>query len=224
MSTSLYSSRSTAHSTIIIIHYETRTEVHTNTHATVYIRWWRIINWRKKVRMIKINITGCSEFYLGGRRVAALEHFHGHVHLLPGLVLGLVLVAAAVDCAEVAGSQLLQQLDAFSLQQRHIAFPVLLPNVVVNLLHLRRRYDIVSWAAHPKFGSSFATSASQKQLDAGQSPTFSPPGYATSRLRPANQLHFLSYPNAIYRMSPKLSSVQKYQQELVEQSHLRDQN
>ena len=47
----------------------------------------------------------------------------------------------------------------------------------------------------------------QGKLDTGQSPTFSPPGYASSRLRPANQLHFLPYANAIYRMSPELNCV-----------------
>jgi len=44
-------------------------------------------------------------------------------------------------------------------------------------------------------------------LDAEQRPTFSPPGCATSRLRPANQLHFLPYANAICRMLPELSCV-----------------
>jgi len=39
--------------------------------------------------------------------------------------------------------------------------------------------------------------------------TISPPGCATSRPRPANQLQFLPYANAIYRMSPELSSVDK---------------
>jgi len=39
------------------------------------------------------------------------------------------------------------------------------------------------------------------KLDAWQKPTSSPPGYAPSRLRPTNQLHFLLYANAIYLMS-----------------------
>jgi len=47
------------------------------------------------------------------------------------------------------------------------------------------------------------------ELDAGHNPTFSPLGYATSRLRPANQLHFLPYANAVYRMPPKYSSADK---------------
>jgi len=37
--------------------------------------------------------------------------------------------------------------------------------------------------------------------------TFNPPGYATSHLRPANQLHFLPHANASCRMSPKLNLV-----------------
>ena len=52
-------------------------------------------------------------------------------------------------------------------------------------------------------------STTSLKLDAGQRPTFSPPGCATSRLRPANQLHFLPYANAIYRTSPELSSTDK---------------
>ena len=51
--------------------------------------------------------------------------------------------------------------------------------------------------------------ACSTQLDAGKSPTFSLPGYATSRLRPANKLHYLLYANAIYRMSPETISVDK---------------
>ena len=37
----------------------------------------------------------------------------------------------------------------------------------------------------------------------------SPPGCATSRLRPATLVHFLSYANAVYRMSPKIIFVPK---------------
>ena len=44
-------------------------------------------------------------------------------------------------------------------------------------------------------------------LDAVHRALFSPPGYATIRLRPANQLHFLLYANAVWRISPELSSV-----------------
>ena len=51
--------------------------------------------------------------------------------------------------------------------------------------------------------------ALEQRPDAEQSPTFSPPGYATSRLRPASESRVLLYANAIYRMSPKLSSVDK---------------
>jgi len=40
-------------------------------------------------------------------------------------------------------------------------------------------------------------------------PNISPPGCATCCLRPANQIHFLPYANAIYRMSPELSSADK---------------
>jgi len=40
-------------------------------------------------------------------------------------------------------------------------------------------------------------------------PNVSPPGCATCCLRPANQIHFLPYANAIYRMSPELSSADK---------------
>jgi len=43
----------------------------------------------------------------------------------------------------------------------------------------------------------------KKELDLGQRP----PGCATSRLRPVNQLHFLPYANAIQWISPELSSV-----------------
>jgi len=52
------------------------------------------------------------------------------------------------------------------------------------------------------------------KIDAGKSPTFRPRSYATSRLRPANQLHFLPYANAIYRMSLELSSVDKVNKNL----------
>jgi len=51
--------------------------------------------------------------------------------------------------------------------------------------------------------------ALEQRPDAEQSPTFSPPGYATSRLRPASESRVLLYATAIYRMSPKLSSVDK---------------
>ena len=37
----------------------------------------------------------------------------------------------------------------------------------------------------------------------------SPPGYATSCLRPANQLRFSLYANAIYRISLEVSSLDK---------------
>jgi len=40
-------------------------------------------------------------------------------------------------------------------------------------------------------------------------PNVSPPGCATSRLRPTNQLHFLPCANVIHRMPPELSSVDK---------------
>jgi len=44
-------------------------------------------------------------------------------------------------------------------------------------------------------------------VDVGQS--VSPPGCATSRLRPATSVDLLPYANAIYRMSPELSSMDK---------------
>jgi len=60
-------------------------------------------------------------------------------------------------------------------------------------------------------------------VDEAQKPTFSPPGYATSRLRPENQLHFLQHTNAIYRMSPELNSVDKANKKwLPRQRSLRD--
>jgi len=52
---------------------------------------------------------------------------------------------------------------------------------------------------------SFWSSRRKKELDLGQRP----PGCATSRLRPVNQLHFLPYANAIQWISPELSSVIK---------------
>jgi len=56
-------------------------------------------------------------------------------------------------------------------------------------------------------------------MNAGQSPTFSPPGYATSSLRSANQLHFLPKANAIYRMSPELTSVGKVNENWLARRH-----
>ena len=48
-----------------------------------------------------------------------------------------------------------------------------------------------------------------KQLDAEQSPMFSPPGCATSRLLSATPMHLLPYANAIYRMQQELNFVDK---------------
>ena len=84
-------------------------------------------------------------------------------------------------------------------------------------------------------GQSITTTASTTRCGAkGQSPTFSspgcatsppgcatsPPGCATSRLRPANQFHVLPYANAIYRMSPELSSMDKANRNWLPQQHL----
>ena len=69
-------------------------------------------------------------------------------------------------------------------------------------------------------GQSITTTASTTRCGAkGQSPTFSPPGCATSRLRPANQFHVLPYANAIYRMSPELSSMDKANRNWLPQQH-----
>jgi len=58
----------------------------------------------------------------------------------------------------------------------------------------------------------------------GAKPNVSPPGWVTSRLSPASQLHFLPYANAIYRMSSELSFVDTFNKNwLPWQCPLRDQ-